>query len=92
MTHEVIGNWVENAKKANKTGHADKVDGIQVITRVTPQNRGNLILEISEKIRPWLMSMLDGMRDNNGMLLQPAHVRAIALDVAQGIVKRHEAN
>lgn len=90
MPHDAINNWVENAKKAQKASPIEKAAGVQVITRVTPQNRGGLIMEISEKIRPWLMTMLDGMRDNDGMLLQPAHVRAIALDVAQGIVKKYE--
>ncbi len=46
----------------------------------------NAILEIAEKIYPWLLKMFDGMRDDTGALLQPAHVRAISLNVAQRLL------
>ena len=44
-------------------------------------------MEIAERIRPWLSKMFEGVRDENGMLVQPARVRGIALDVAQRIVQ-----
>ena len=47
-------------------------------------------MEVAEILRPWLTQMLDGVRDNKGMLLQSANIRALALNVAQDIVNKHE--
>lgn len=54
------------------------------------QTTGNLIMSIAEAIRPWLMKMFEGARDENGMLVQPARVRAISLNVAQRLVKENK--
>ena len=86
MSHDAISSWVENAKNGNRSTSNSTKQGVQVV-RATP-NKGNLILELAEKLFPRFIKILEGVRDNNGMLLQPAHVRAIALDVAQGLVKQ----
>lgn len=51
---------------------------------------GNPVLEIAERIYPWLLKMFDGIRGDDGMLLQPAHVRAISLNVAQRLVHKQQ--
>jgi len=85
MSHDAINSWVNKAK--NTPHHAAvAAGGIMVIQHV--QSHGNLIMEIAEKIRPHLQKMFMGGRDNEGMLIQPAHIRGIALDVAQEIAKR----
>ncbi len=47
---------------------------------------GRLIMEIAEKLRPWLTKMFENVRDENGMIVQPARIRGIALNVAQDII------
>jgi len=86
MSHEVINDWIEKAKSAGSTV---PTSGIQIIRREEPF-KGNVILEIADKIRPWLAKMFEGVRDENNMLLQPARVHGIALNVAQSIVKEQE--
>lgn len=88
MIHDPIDSWVEKAKMAQAS--EPEASGVQVVRRLSPHNRGSLIMNIAESIRPWLMQIFEGMRDNDGMLVQPAHVRAIALGVAQDIVKDEE--
>lgn len=55
--------------------------------RTTPHNP---ILDIAEKIYPWLLKMFDGIRDEHGIPLQPAHVRAISLNVAQRLAHKQK--
>lgn len=62
--------------------------GVKVIRNA--KTRGNLIVDIAEKIRPILARLFEGARDENGMLVQPARVRAIALNMAQDIIKEQE--
>lgn len=88
MTTDAIDNWIERAKQ-NEANSANAA-GIRVIKHVKNPSRGNLIMEIAEKLRPWLTKMYDGVRDENGMLVQPARVRGIALNVAQQIVHDQE--
>ncbi len=92
MSHDAISNWVEKAKMSGEVSESAAAStGVQVIKRApAPQSRGNAIMEIAEKIRPWLLKMFDGIRDENEMLIQPARVRAIALNVAQSIVIEQE--
>lgn len=88
MSHEAINSWVKKAKKNQIT---NVVDGsvVKVITSGNEvRNNGSLIMEIAEKIRPFLQRMFTGVRDEEGMLMQPAHIRGMALNVAQGIVKK----
>lgn len=97
MTRDPIGNWVEKAKSTNSEaaqGAGDDVqtNGVRVIRREESKSKGGMIMEIAEKIRPFLMNMFHGIRDEKGMLYQPAHVRGIALNMAQDLLKMHEDN
>ena len=92
MSHDAINSWVSGAKTGAKKDlpPAAKSAAVQVIKRTQSQTRGNLIMEISEKIRPFLLKMFEGVRDESGMLLQPANIRGIALNMAQNIAKEQE--
>jgi len=87
MSHDAIGSWIEKAKASEGSDgdSASAPKGVQVIKRDT-QSRGNLIMEIAEKLRPALAKLLDGVTGNNGVLIQPAHIRGYALNIAQKIV------
>ena len=90
MSHDAINTWVENARNGrDENGGAGEQDGVRVVRHSIMPNKGNLILAIAEKLRPWLMQKLDGVRDKKGMLVQPSTVRALALNVAQDIVKEY---
>jgi len=93
MSYETIGDWITSAKSGALA--APKTPNIKVIKRV-PKSKGNIIMEVAEKLLPWLMQVFDGARDENGMLVQRSRIRAIALNAAQGIIaeqdKKHSAN
>lgn len=92
MSHDAINSWVERAKEAaHHAGAAPRESGVTVVTRQDAQLRGSLIMDIAEKIRPLIANFFKDARDENGMLVQPARVRAIALNVAQGIVNDQQA-
>ena len=86
MSHDAISNWVERAKSNASGDDASEIGGVQVIRREQAHAKGNIIMSIAEILRPWLMKVYEGVRDNNGLLVQPATVRAIALNVAQDMV------
>ncbi len=56
------------------------------------QTMGELILQVAEALKPGLQDELEGVRDENGMPVQPARVRGIAIIIAQELVKSHMAN
>lgn len=87
MAGDVISNWVEKAKSGGEP--EPQSNGVVVIKR-DALTKGNLIMEIAERLRPWLTKMFEGVRDENGMLVQPARVRGIALNVAQSIVNEED--
>ncbi|MCE2926447.1 MAG: hypothetical protein LW823_02205 [Rickettsiales bacterium] len=88
MTHDAINNWIEKAKQVDDAAAAES--GVRVIRNPKAPSRGAQIMEIAEKLRPWFAKMFEGVRDENGMLVQPARVRGIALNVAQRIVQEEE--
>ena len=88
MSHDAINTWVDKAK--NTIPASVGAAAIQVVKRSQAESRGNSIMAIAEKIRPFLLKMFEGVRDEHGMLLQQAHVRGIALNMAQNIVKEQE--
>lgn len=63
---------------------------IQVIRTADMRSNGGSIIDIAEKLRPWLAKMFEGVRDENGMLVQPARIRGIALNLAQYMVKEQQ--
>jgi hypothetical protein len=89
MSHDAISSWVDKAKNGAKP-LAKSANAVCVIKNVEIANHGNLIMEIAEKIRPFLLKMFTGVRDEEGMPLQPAHIRGIALNVAQSIIKEQK--
>jgi hypothetical protein len=88
MSNDVISNWLEKAKSA--VDATPEIRGVQVIRREEPRNNGMNIMDIAERIRPWLMKMFEGVRDENNMLVQPARVHGMALNLAQGLIKEEE--
>ena len=92
MTQDMIGNWVEKARSSNDDSSDNSGNGsrIKVIRREEVMTRGNMIMDIAERIRPFLMELFTGIRDEDGMLYQPANVRGIALNMAQKVLKKHE--
>ena len=88
MSKEPNNSWADKAKKATQ---AEPVMQEAPRREVSMQSRGAVIMEIADRIWPSLMEMFRGKRDDAGMLLQPAHVRGIALNVAQNLMKQHEA-
>jgi hypothetical protein len=91
MSQDTIGSWLEKAK-SSQSDESSSDSRIKVIRREEPVSKGNMIMAIAEKIRPHLMSFFDGVRDDEGILLQPAHIRGMALNMAQGLLRRHELN
>jgi hypothetical protein len=87
MDEKVISHWLDKtrARPASETAA-----GVQVIRREKAPPRGQIIMEMAEKLRPWIASMFENVRDDNGMLVQPSRVRGIALNVAQRIVHEQE--
>ena len=95
MTNDAINNWIEQAKQPKGNfvvGSNPNSARPQVIKRVETDKGGKLIMEIADKIRPWISKMFEGVRDDNGLVLQQANIRSIALNVAQGIVKEQNNN
>jgi len=86
MSNESIGDWVQKAKSAPNSPDSVKGNTVTVIRR-TPLSKGQVIMDMAEKLIPGLTDLFKGVRDNTGMLLQPAHVRGIALNMAQGLIK-----
>lgn len=89
MANETIGNWVEKAKANNATSAAP-ANGVNVVRR-TQQTKGQMIMEVADKLWPGLLELFSNVRDKSGMLVQPAHVRGIALNMAQDLVNSNDA-
>lgn len=68
------------ASRLNKGGTNDRKDSFQT--------RGARIMELSEQLRPMISEWLMGCKNAEGMPVQPAQIRAIALNVAQDLVKK----
>jgi hypothetical protein len=89
MSHDSTGIWVEKAKSLidHHQETAAKMSGRK---KPVPKTSGNTIMEVADKLRPWLTQMFENIRDENGMLVQQARIRALALNVAQTIVQRQK--
>lgn len=53
------------------------------------QTQGNKIMKIADILRPFIADMLKNARTADGMPVQPATVRAVALNSAQYLLKTH---
>ncbi|MBY0407725.1 MAG: hypothetical protein K2Q01_08530 [Rickettsiales bacterium] len=90
MTNDSINRWVKNAK--NEPAQADAPKEVNVVRRAVAPSKGQIIMDIADKLWPGLVELLRDVRDNSGMLLQPAHIRGIALTMAQDLASRSEKN
>lgn len=95
MNEQNMGSWVSNAKAHNSA--SANAHPVQVIRRNAPKANvvpsvGNIIMEVAEKLRPIIARTLQGVRNDEGTILQPAHIRGIALDMAEGLVKKQLAS
>jgi len=86
--NDSINEWVNNAHATEATQDA-AVRSVKVIRKET-RSRGQIIMAVADALRPHFNKMFEGVRDAEGMLAQPAHIRAFALNVAQGIVRDQE--
>ena len=91
MTQEVISDWVTKAKSVSDGVHAEH--GIKVIRRQDApprqKTKGETIMDMADRMWPSLMKLFADVRGEDGMLMQPAHVRGIALNVAQDLVNKN---
>lgn len=89
MNEQGINEWVTNARTAEANEGA-AVRSVKVV-RNKPHNRGAIIMAVADALRPHLNKLFEGSRDDEGMLAQPAHIRAYALNMAQYMVQQKEA-
>ena len=87
MSHDSINSWVEKAKSLIDAKDEPQAKAVRVIKHVH-KSGGNLIMQVADALRPYLTRMFENVRDENGMLVQPARSRGIALNIAQSIVKK----
>ena len=88
MAEDNISHWVKKAKDGSSAQHHN---GVNVIRRAEPKTKGEMIMDIADRIWPSMMKLFADTRDENGVLMQPAHVRGIALNVAQDLLKNKDA-
>lgn len=90
MIREPIDSWIEKATQDHMRGvEGDSMEDVQVVARQHRPAQGITIVDLAEKIRPALLRMFTGVRDENGMLIQPARIRGISLNLAQRLLKEH---
>ena len=92
MSEKPINFWLEQmAHQSQLEAAVDSgVSNVQVIQRKHKPVQGNIIVDVAEKIRPIMLKMFDGVRDENGVVLQPARIRAMSLNLAQRLVKEQQ--
>ncbi len=71
-----MGSFSDHAKQGNQAGSGGSF-----------QTRGAQIMAVADAIRPVLVEWLTGCKNKEGMPVQPSQIRAMALNVAQDIVK-----
>lgn len=89
MNEENISGWVQSAK-ANEAQKEAPPSGVKVVRKEVSKSRGAMIMEIAEKLLPAFRVFFKDHRDTTGMLLQPTHVRGIALNYAEYLIKSKE--
>lgn len=88
MANEPIGSWVNKAK-ANQVAPSAPA-GVNVVRREVPMTKGQMIMDLADKLWLGLPELFKDVRDRSGMLLQPAHLRGIALNMAQDLIRKQE--
>ena len=87
MSNEPIEHWIAKARQVKTEV---KAEGSLLVQSRKPKTNGQVIMEIAETIRPIIAAFFKNARDGNGMLVQPARIRGIALNVAQDLVKAQQ--
>ena len=90
MNEDGINKWVGHAR-ANENA-SDGNNGVKVIRNEPQKSRGTLIMEMADRLRPYLSQWFDGKYNDDGMLIQPAHVRGFAIEMAEHLVKQQYQN
>lgn len=87
MSNEATKKWV------GKTGHGDavRVKKSSSASSNIVMSKGAMIMEMADRMWPHLSEMLTGVRNDKGLLVQPAHIRGMALNIAQDLMNKHEA-
>jgi len=92
MEQEPIDSWLEKMAEVKHTATPIPASEVQVIQRRhKPVPQGNVIVDLAEKLRPILLKMYSGVRDENEQLVQPARIRALSLNLAQRLVKDYQS-
>lgn len=87
-----INEWTKQAKASEDEG-ASSTGGVRVVrNKPVHQSIGQIIMQVADKIRPHLSSLFEGSHNSDGMLVQPAHIRGLALEVAEWMVKEEQKN
>lgn len=87
MNDTTISHWIDRAKINESL--PKPVNGVKVIKNAA-KSKGQIIFDIAEAMRPHLMKMFEGARDQDGLIAQPAHIRAFSLNLAQRMVNAKE--
>lgn len=91
MTDKPLNSWIEQIARSTQINAASgDGSGVQVIQRKHKPLQGNIIVDVAEKIRPIMLKMFAGAKDENGVVLQPAKIRAMSLNLAQRLVKEQQ--
>lgn len=91
MNDDNIQHWVDRAKILEEM--PQPVNGVRVIRNNAPaKSKGQMIMEIANLLLPDFQKLLSGKRDRDGLVLQPAHIRGIALNYAEYYVKAKTEN
>lgn len=92
MNGENFNEWVGRAKNNEKrvTPPSKNKKPLNVLRNEPQKSRGAMVMEIADKLLPSLSRWFSGKYSDEGMLIQPAHVRGLAIDMAEGLLKKQE--
>lgn len=90
MNDDNLEHWIDKAQM--REAMPKPASGVRVIKNPPVKSKGQIIMELAELLLPSFQKIFNGKRDNDGMLLQPAHIRGIALNYAELYVKARDEN
>lgn len=91
MNEETLNGWVEKAKANASGADATVTSGVKVIRNET-KSRGTVIMALADVLRPHISKWFDGKYNDEGMLIQPAHVRGFCIEMAERLYKQRYEN
>ena len=93
MNEDNMSEWVNRAKATESDNNSSgDVRSVKVVRKEVPKNTGQLIMEMADKLRPYLTKWFDGKYNDDGMLIQPAHIRGFAIEMAENLIKKQYHN